>query len=67
MTLRRHTRSEESCTEGGLGGFVRGLLSNIPWSESLEREVLPHQPINVFSVLDLMSSYNLDPAIQDRN
>ena len=38
MTLRRRERSGEICSEGGLSGFVRDLLSNIPWSERLERE-----------------------------
>ncbi len=38
MALPRRERSEESCAEGGLSGLVRSLLSNIPWSERLERE-----------------------------
>ncbi len=40
MTPRRRVRREETCAgaEGGLGGFVRNLLSNIHWSERLERE-----------------------------
>ncbi len=38
MTSRRRERSEETCSEGGLSGFVRSLFSNIPWSERLERE-----------------------------
>ena len=41
MTLERDERAESSAPrEGGLGGFLRNLLTSIPWSERLEREEL---------------------------
>jgi DUF4097 and DUF4098 domain-containing protein YvlB len=56
MKSRRRDRSEEACAEGGLSGFVRSLLSNIPWSERLERKETLHLDVTENRMLSVYNS-----------